>query len=71
LLAEQLGQPASSDVSETDRVITTVTDAPTGAPPSLTVGAEAWRQAAQKRSTRKRTTRKRATSRRKSSKRTS
>jgi hypothetical protein len=67
LLAEQLGQPSSCAVSETDRVITKVTDAPTGAPPSLTVGAEAWRQAAQKRTSPKRSTRKRSTARRKSS----
>lgn len=70
LLAEQLGLPASSDVSETDRVITKITDSGVGTPPSLTVGAEAWRRTTQKRSSSKRSTRKRTTSRRKPKKET-
>ncbi len=70
LLAEQLGLPASSDVSETDRVITKVTEAQVRTPPSLTVGAEDWRRATQKSSSSKRSTRKRSTSRRKPKKET-
>ncbi len=65
LLCEQLGLPTSSEVSETDRVITKAPGVVVSTPPSLTVGAEAWKRAAQKQSSARRSTRKRATSRRK------
>ncbi len=70
LLCEQLGLPTSSDISETDRVITKAPEVVVPASPSLTVGAEAWKQASQKRSSSKRVTRKRSTSRRKTKKKT-
>lgn len=64
LIAEQLGLPISSEIQESDSVITTTTQTSNDKPSSLKVGAEAWRQT--KTTSRKRTSKKRRITQKKS-----